>query len=189
MWVVSHYFVHVTLWWLADRICHGRAYLEHYTHIGTTETRHTCYLEFDRVSDIQTGLPDISTVSNFNLYAHVSVQCFSLIWRDSFTKYIDSTVLLPVTVVLSTGYGGLAPMYSWLPEVAKLRCVFNFLTELWEFVWSDLHTSVSPAYCSYIWLLLDLPYTKDMFILHAACTTSSWSDALTLCESLVVLIT
>jgi len=40
------------------------------------------------------------------------------------------------------------------------------LIKPWEVVWSDLHTSVSPAYCSYIWLLPDLPCMEGvMFIL------------------------
>jgi len=46
------------------------------------------------------------------LYAHhVSVQYFSLMCKDSFTRCIANTVLLPVTVVLSIGYGGSAPMH------------------------------------------------------------------------------
>ena len=53
-----------------------------------------------------------STLQAFllNLYADVPVQYYGFMQRDSFTRCI-STVLLPVTVVLSTGYGGLAPMH------------------------------------------------------------------------------
>ena len=53
------------------------------------------------------------------------VHYFCLIQRDSFTRCAGSIVLLPVTVVLSIGYGGLAPMHIWLLEVAKWCCVFN----------------------------------------------------------------
>ena len=54
-------------------------------------------------------------------------------------------------------------MVAWLPckyrllEVAKLFCVFIFLVPTWDIVWSDLHSSVSPAYCSYTWLLPPRP--------------------------------
>ena len=113
--------------------------------------RHQCILLY-RCWALHTG----TTVTalwpfSFNLFAHVSVQYFSLMYRDSFTGCIGSTVLLPVTV-LSIGYGGLPPMHTWLPEVAKLCCVsFTFLIEPREIFWPDLHAFVSPAYCSYIW--------------------------------------
>jgi len=31
------------------------------------------------------------------------------------------------------------------------------LFEPWEIVWSYLYTSISPVYCSYIWLLSGIP--------------------------------
>ena len=55
---------------------------------------------------------DISIVTTFiQFFAHsVSVQYFSMTYRDSFTRCIGNTVLLPMTV-LSIGYGDLAPMH------------------------------------------------------------------------------
>jgi len=37
--------------------------------------------------------------------------------------------MLPVTVVLSIGYGGLAPMHILPLEVAKLCCLFIFFDQ------------------------------------------------------------
>jgi len=58
-------------------------------------------------SNIHTGVPGhLCVVSIF-----IQFVC-PLLCRDSFTRCIGSTVLLPVTVVLfSTGYGGLAPIH------------------------------------------------------------------------------
>jgi len=75
---------------------------------------------------------------------------------------VDSTVLLSVTVVLSVGYGGLAPVHIWLLGGQVILCPCH-----WYIVWSDIHTSVPPAYCNYIWLLPDPQSMEDiMFILR-----------------------
>ena len=65
-----------------------------------------------------------------------------------------------------------------------------------EIVWSDLHTSESPAYCSYmytygysqtdhVWKVSCLS-TKWVWYIHAAYTTASWPAVVTLCTCLVV---
>jgi len=93
--------------------------------------------------------------------------------------------------------GSHAHLTCWGDQV--MLCPYFLCSNLGEIVWSDLYTSISPEYCSYIWLLPDLPCMKViMFILrvgvhvwyiHAACTKSSWPAAVTLCASLAVLMT
>jgi len=80
-------------------------------------------------------------------------------------------VLLPV---LSSGYGGLAPMYSWLLQVGMLCCLFD---------WTSRNCLVWPTYIhipsiiSYVWLLPDLSYvglsSEWVWYIHAAYTTCS----------------
>jgi len=60
-----------------------------------------------------------------------------------------------------------------------------------ETVWSDLHTSISPAYCSTYGYSqtchvqnVSCLSSEWLWCIHAAYTTSSWPAALTLCASL-----
>ena len=43
----------------------------------------------------------------------------------------------------------------------------SFFFDIIIIVWSDLHTSVPPAQCNYIWLLPDPQCMEDMFVLRA----------------------
>jgi len=101
-----------------------------------------------------------------------------------------SVFLLDVKVFLG--------MVAWLPCISDfLRwpsyAVSSFsLIKPQEILWSDLHTSIPTAYCSYIWLLLDLPCT--MFILWVGvgvvypCSLYhiySWPAVVSLCASLM----
>jgi len=55
---------------------------------------------------------DISVVSIFIQFVCPCLRSVLIFMqRDSFTRCIGSAVLLSVTVVLSIGYGGLAPMH------------------------------------------------------------------------------
>ena len=78
--------------------------------------------------------------------ARASVHYFSLIQRDSLIRCIGSTVLLPVIVVLSIGYGGLGPMHIWILEVAKWCCVFNFFERISRnyLIWLGLGHAIMP---------------------------------------------
>ena len=101
-------------------------------------------------SDIQTTLPGHQCCGHFNSICMPMSQFSISVWCKGLL-----------------GYGGVAPMHIWLLEVAKLFCVFISFVPTWEIVWSDLHTSISPAYCSYIWLLPDLPCMEGvMFVLQ-----------------------
>jgi len=70
-------------------------------------------------------------------------------------------VLLPVTVVLSIGCGGLAPMHICVFEVGKLCCVFDQTSR---------NCLVRPPYICIpsilysIWLLPDLPRTQERYL-------------------------
>ena len=94
-------------------------------------------------------------------------------------------------------------MVAWLPCISDfLRwpsyAVSSFsLIKPQEILWSDLHTSIPTAYCSYIWLLPDLPYMEgSMFILRVGVGVGvvypcslyhiySWPPVVTLCASLM----
>ena len=94
-------------------------------------------------------------------------------------------------------------MVAWLPCISDfLRwpsyAVSSFsLIKSQEILWSDLHTSIPTAYCSYIWLLPDLPYMEGtMFILRVGVGVGvvypcslyhiySWPPVVTLCASLM----
>ena len=84
-------------------------------------------------SDIQTTLPGHQCCGHFNSICMPMSQFSISVWCNGLL-----------------GYGGVAPMHIWLLEVAKLFCVFIFFVPTWEIVWSDLHTSISPAYCSLV---------------------------------------
>ena len=98
---------------------------------------------------------------SFKLYAHVPVQ-YSVVWcRGILSPY--STVLLPVTVVLSIGCGGSighAHMTSWGGKVMLG-------------LWSNLEKLFGPQHiCSYIWLFPDRPCTEGIiskWVWYIAC--------------------
>jgi len=99
-------------------------------------------------------------------YARVSVHYFSLIQRDSLTRCIGSTVLLPVTVVLSIGMVAWLPCTSdflrW-PSDAVSLIFFNEPREFFDLI----HPQPQRNYCSYIWLLSVLLCMEDItFILR-----------------------
>jgi len=113
-----------------------------------------------QTSKLQTGHPghQCMPMSLFNI----------LVWyTEGFfhqARCIGSTVLLPVTLVLSIGYGGLA-IHIWLFEVAKFCWLFDWASRnLSSLTYICLY--ISPAYWRYIWLLPDLQCMEDItFIL------------------------
>ena len=145
------------------------AYHERALHTGTTETRYLFHsvLHWSDWSEFMTQTSklvslDITIVCIFIQFV-LAMSLFSIsVWcRGILSPY--STVLLPMTVVLSIGCGGSighAHMTSWGGKVMLG-------------LWSNLEKLFGPQHiCSYIWLFPDRPCTEGIiskWVWYIAC--------------------
>jgi len=114
----------------------------------------------------------VSYIDCFDLSSdiHPGHQCYEH-FHSIHQVYPYSAVLLPVpvTVLLSIGYGGLALCTSDFLRWPSYAASLFFLIKTWEIVWSDLHISVSPAYCSYIY-----GSSQTCHVWKVSCLCSEW---------------
>ena len=130
-------------------LCHGKSWA---IHTGTTRTIYllpSLIVSYINQFDLSSCLrhPNWTSVLwefSFNLYALVSVQPFSLMWRDSSSGVLVVLCCYPWLWCFPLG------VVAWLPCTSVFLRWVSYAVSLikpQEIVWSDLHTSVSPAYC------------------------------------------